>query len=189
MISRWLVTAVRVPSEPSRHRVGVWRELRRIGAVTLGAGVWAVPAAPAFTPGMERVTELVDAAGGTVITLDCQPHDPRDRAALVAEFNAARSAEWTEFRSECAKFQTEISKEHRIGKYTLAELDEEEHSLDRLRRWARDIRARDVFTGSEGEQAEKELAGCIDTLEDYANHVYQHAHSETPTTARGGSDA
>jgi hypothetical protein len=34
---RWLVLAVRVPAEPSRHRVAVWRELRRTGAVPLGA--------------------------------------------------------------------------------------------------------------------------------------------------------
>jgi hypothetical protein len=30
-------------------------------------------------------------------------------------------------------------------KFTLAELEEEEQSLERLRRWYRDIRARDVF--------------------------------------------
>ena len=27
---------VRIPAEPSRHRVAVWRELRRTGAIPLG---------------------------------------------------------------------------------------------------------------------------------------------------------
>src|SRR3954452_22881933 len=32
--ARWLVLVVRVPADPSRHRVAVWRELRRAGAVS-----------------------------------------------------------------------------------------------------------------------------------------------------------
>ncbi|MER6878347.1 Chromate resistance protein ChrB, partial [Amycolatopsis sp. NPDC000673] len=31
-----------MPSGPSRHRVAVWRELRRVGALSLGQGAWAV---------------------------------------------------------------------------------------------------------------------------------------------------
>jgi len=33
---RWLVVVIRLPANPSRHRVGVWRELRRVGAIPLG---------------------------------------------------------------------------------------------------------------------------------------------------------
>ncbi|GAB2984163.1 hypothetical protein LWP59_17980 [Amycolatopsis acidiphila] len=40
--AQWLVLVVQVPAEPSRHRVAVWRELRRIGALSLGQGTWAV---------------------------------------------------------------------------------------------------------------------------------------------------
>jgi hypothetical protein len=35
----WIVLLVRLAAEPSRHRVAVWRELRRAGAVSLGPGV------------------------------------------------------------------------------------------------------------------------------------------------------
>jgi len=51
---RWLVLVVRVPAEPSRHRVAVWRELRRVGAVSLGQGAWIVPDAPVFADGVAR---------------------------------------------------------------------------------------------------------------------------------------
>ena len=33
---RWVVLLARVAAEPSRHRVAVWRELRRLGAVAIG---------------------------------------------------------------------------------------------------------------------------------------------------------
>jgi Protein ChrB, N-terminal len=41
---RWIVLVVRLPADPSRHRVAVWRALHRVGALSLGQGVWALPA-------------------------------------------------------------------------------------------------------------------------------------------------
>jgi hypothetical protein len=96
---------------------------------------------------------------------------------VVDDFSAARVAEWTEFTSECAKFEEEIAKERRIGKLTIAELDEEEQSLDRLRRWFRELRARDVFGVAEGAQAETSLKRCATVLDDYAADVYQAVYA------------
>jgi Protein ChrB, N-terminal len=148
-----------------------------VGAVSLGGGTWAAPAAPVFADGLDRAADLVRRAGGSVLTLDAYPHADVDAQALVAEFNAARAAEWTEFVSECDKFEIEIGKERRIGKLTLAELDEEEHSLDRLRRWWRDIRARDIFGVPEGVDAEDRLKHCTETLDVYADEVYRAVHA------------
>lgn len=173
----WLVVTIRLPASPSRHRVAVWRELRRFGAVTLGGGTWAVPAAPVFADGLHKVAELVARADGSVLTLDARPHSEADAEALLAEFNAVRAAEWSEFASECDKFEVEIAKERRIGKLTLAELDEEEHSLDRLRRWWRDLRARDIFGVAEGVDAEERLKRCTEILDNYADEVYRAAHA------------
>ncbi|WP_369390911.1 Chromate resistance protein ChrB [Streptomyces sp. CG1] len=103
---------IKVPAEPSRHRVAVWQELRRIGALSLGQGVWAVPDVP--------------------VTLPAAGPGPEDAARFQAPFTAARSEDWAEFLADC-------------GKFTLAELEEEEHSLERLRRWHRDLTARDAF--------------------------------------------
>jgi hypothetical protein len=70
-------------------------------------------------------------------------------AQLEALFTVQREAEWAEFVSDCGKYETELAGEVAKGKLTLAELDEEEQSLDRLRRWYRTIRARDLF-GAQG---------------------------------------
>ena len=86
-------------------------------------------------------------------------------------------AEWAEFVSECDKFEIEIAKERRIGKLTVAELDEEEHSLDRLRRWWRDLKARDIFAVPEGIDAEDRIKRCTETLDAYADEVYAAAHA------------
>lgn len=166
---------VRVPAQPSRHRVAVWRELRRVGAVSLGQGSWAVPDVPAFTDGVARAVELAERGGGELVVLSAAGREERDAARMQALFTADRAAEWTEFLADCGKFDAEIDKELRIQKLTLAEL-EEEQSLERLRRWYRDLRARDVFGSPGALEAEQQLKHCTERLEHYTEQVFAALH-------------
>jgi hypothetical protein len=59
------------------------------------------------------------------------------------------------------------------GKLTLAELDEEEQSLQRLRRWYRAIRTRDLFGAPGAAGAERRLKDAAEALERFADQVYQ----------------
>jgi hypothetical protein len=167
---------IRVSAQPSRHRVAVWRELRRIGAVSLGQGAWVVPDVPVFAGGVARVIELARRGDGEVIVLDAAGRGEQDAARLEELFTAERAAEWGEFLSDCGKFDAEIDKEIRIGKFTLAELDEEEHSLERLRRWHRELKARDVFGAPTAADAEQQLQHCTQRLADYTEQVFQALH-------------
>ncbi|MFE9045896.1 Chromate resistance protein ChrB [Streptomyces sp. NPDC007818] len=179
---RWLILVIKLPAEPSRHRVAVWRELRKIGALSLGQGVWAVPEVPVFADGVRRALELTEGAGGQGITLQAAGRSDDDAVRFRELFTAARSADWTEFLADCGKFEAEIAKEIRIGKFTLAELEEEEQSLERLRRWHRDLTARDVFGAPEATEAAERLKQCTTDCEDYAERVFAalHTHSEDP---------
>lgn len=100
---------------------------------------------PGFADGIQRATELALRGEGDVVTLSATGHTESDAARMRELFTAERVEEWTEFLADCAKFDAEIDKELRDQKLTLAELEEEEQSLERLRRWHRDIKARDVF--------------------------------------------
>jgi flagellar biosynthesis regulator FlaF len=172
-----LVLVIRIPAEPSRHRVAVWRELRKAGALSLGQGVWAVPALPAFAAGVERVVDLVARADGEATILDAAGRSPADAARFEELFNTARQADWAEFLSDCGKFEAALATEIRIEKFTLAELEEEEQSLERLRRWHRDLTARDVFGTPEAAQATARLKECVAACEDYAERVFRVLHA------------
>ena len=169
----WIVLLFRVPAEPSRHRVAVWRELRRTGAVSVGQSAWLAPAAPAFADGIGRAVRLIEAAGGEAIVLDTRGRQPADSERLAAIYTAAREAEWTEFLAECGKYLGEIDKEIAKAKLTLAELDEEEQSLERLRRWHRELRLRDVLGAPSAAPAERRLKECEAKLEDYTQRVFR----------------
>ena len=170
----WIVLTYRLPSEPSRHRVAVWRELRKVGAVPLQQATWALPTRGDFVDALSRVIALAEQAGGEAVVFDATPRGEDMAARLEELFTADREEEWTEFTAECGKFEAEIEKEIRIEKFTPAELDEEEHNLERLRRWFRDLRRRDVFVARSQDAAERRLKECEVLLEDFAGRVYTH---------------
>jgi DNA-binding transcriptional regulator PaaX len=170
----WVLLTYHVPTEPSRHRVAVWRELRRVGAVALQQATWAVPARPDFVDAVTRALELIERADGDALVFDAVPQGETMAARLEALFTAEREEEWNEFLAECTKFDHEIDKEIRIEKFTAAELGEEEQNLERLARWFRELRTRDLFASPLRAEAERRLKACTERLEEYAELVYEH---------------
>ncbi len=169
-----MLVVVKVPSEPSRHRVAVWRELRRGGAIPLAAGTWALPANPLTTETLDKVQDLIDRApDGQLLRLDARGQDDLSESRLREQYTAAREAEWAEFLADCAKFHAEIDREIAKNKFTLAELEEEEQSLDRLRRWHRELSLRDSFGAPSAARAAVALKESTERLEGYAERVYQ----------------
>ncbi|GAA3602813.1 Chromate resistance protein ChrB [Microlunatus ginsengisoli] len=179
MARRWLVLLTRMPAEPARHRMALWRELRRSGALLLGPSAWAIPDIPAADDVIQRANQLAEAAGGTLLALSASGYAAADADRLENLYTEARNEEWTEFLADCGKYLAELAKEEAAGKYTLAELEEEEQSLDRLRRWYRELRSRDLLGAAAVTTATTQLKVCQEQFETYAEHVY--------TALNGGS--
>lgn len=169
---RWLLVIVKLPATPSRHRVAAWRDLRKLGAVSVGQSTWTVPDTPGFRQGIERVRIAAEAAGGDAICVRVDPDDKQANVRLRTTFAAARQEEWDEFLVECDRYIAEIEKELAKKKLTTAELDEEEQSLDRLRRWYRELHRRDVLATPPSRRAAARLRACETKLEDYAEQVF-----------------
>jgi hypothetical protein len=174
--SDWLVLLVQVPASPSRHRVAVWRELRKSGAVPIVQGSWAAPDVAESRAAADRAQQLARDGGGEVFVLHVASATS-DVSRLQSLFDDARQEEWTEFVADCGKFTAEIAREIERHKFTFAELEEEEQSLERLRRWYRAIRAKDINAVSGAADAEKELATCVAELDRYAAMVYEELHT------------
>jgi hypothetical protein len=169
---RWRILTYRLEAEGSRHRVGIWRELRKVGAVSLQNGTWAIPPGSHFDPAVERAMSLIERAEGQALIFEVTPTEA-SAGALGALHVGDREEEWGEFVADCVKYVAEIASEIAKEKFTLTELDEEEQSLDRLRRWYREIRSRDVFGAPSQELAERRLKECAGVLDDFADRVYE----------------
>jgi hypothetical protein len=76
-------------------------------------------------------------------------------------------------RSIGRSVSAEIDKEIAKKKFTLAELDEEEQSLERLRRWHRELRLRDALGAPSATEAADQLRKSEARLEDYTQRVFE----------------
>jgi len=168
----WIVLIYRLPSNDSRARVAVWRELRRSGALHVQQSVVAVPDTDAFAADVQRLREVLANVGGQVTALRTEPLASGDDGRLLEAWNDARDAEYRELAGECAKFLAEIDREFEIEKFTLAELEEEEQSLDRLRRWYRELRSRELIGIPATTDSATALKQCEERFARYADRVY-----------------
>ncbi|KQZ08126.1 chromate resistance protein ChrB [Agromyces fucosus] len=178
---RWLLVIPRVPAEPSRHRVAVWRELRRLGAVPAASGAWAIPDLPAFTEPLPNLRTLAEKGGGSIAVLKVDSHGDGDLALVRDAFIATRTDEWSEFIADCGKFEAEIDREIAKEKFTFGELEEEEQSLERLRRWQRDLLRRNPVELAITAAAAQRLEEVAERLSGYSELVFA-ANLPTPIT-------
>ncbi|HEX5189220.1 MAG TPA: Chromate resistance protein ChrB, partial [Streptosporangiaceae bacterium] len=164
----WRLITYRLPAEPSRHRVAVWRELRRLGAVPLQHGTWALPEGRVFDHGLTQVIAMISEAGGRPIVLRVVDDDA-GTVSLEELFTAQREAEWVEFLGDCGKYEAQLADACAKGKPTAALAGQE--GLARLRHLHRAIRARDVFGAPSAADAERRLKECADALEPRTGQV------------------
>src|SRR5256714_12839010 len=83
--TEWVLLAYRLPREPSTPRIGVWRKLRRLGAVQLVDGLVALPADAATIEAFDWLAEEVVEAGGQGGAVRAQPGAKRAHPALRAQ--------------------------------------------------------------------------------------------------------
>lgn len=169
----WIVLIYRLPSNDSRARVAVWREIRRSGALHVQQSVVAVPDDDAFADDVQRLRDVLGDVGGQVTALRTEPLAGGDDGRLLEAWNDARDAEYRELTGECAKFLAEIDHEFEIEKFTLAELDEEEAELDKLQRWHERIRRLDLHGAPGGPATAGAIRDAEAALARYSAAVFE----------------
>lgn len=87
---RWVLLVYRLPREPSRHRVAVWRRLRDLGALYLQDGVVALPEDAVTREQLEWLQLRVRESGGEATLWEGRPGTAADEAGLVEAFRTSR---------------------------------------------------------------------------------------------------
>lgn len=141
--------------------------------MALGGGTWAVPTDDAIEGALEKVRGLIVRGGGDLLVFDAVPRGPESGQRFASLYTDGIEAQWQEFLADCGKYRVELEHETSIKKFTLAELEEEEHSLERLQRWHERIAARDLYGAASAGVAARRLKECTKHLEVYARRVYR----------------
>jgi hypothetical protein len=125
----------RLPREPSRHRVAVWRKLRDLGALYLQDGVAALPEDAVTREQLEWLQLRVREAGGEATLWEGRPGTVAEEAALVEAFRSSREEAYRAIIAEAERLQRKAQ----MGGGQTLEL------LGKLEREFRAERRRDYF--------------------------------------------
>ena len=88
--SRWLILIYRLPREPSRHRVALWRKLKTLGALYLQDGVAALPEDAVTREQLEWLQLRVREAGGEASLWEARPNTLAEGKELIETFRSSR---------------------------------------------------------------------------------------------------
>jgi hypothetical protein len=170
----WTLLIYRVPTEPASKRVGLWRDLKRLGALYLQQCVCILPRLDPLRDELERIAAKIPTLGGEYTRFDIPRLPPDDEARIIASFRTLRNKEYAEIVEECeTKFVKEIEFEHFRQNYTFEEAEEIGQDLEKIRRWFARVTERDWFAADGRQAVEDWIARCQELLDTFEQVVYQ----------------
>lgn len=141
---RWILVTYRLPTDASRARVAVWREIRRSGALHLQQSVVAFPDAPEFRADVERLRQLINRYGGSTLVVRADPLSKDEDNELVSRWNAERDNEHDELAAHYEKLLGEIER-RAVTESAEADFDDVLAEFDELEGRHTRLRGRDVY--------------------------------------------
>src|SRR2546426_5224165 len=88
---RWLTLLVSLPPTPTRHRVGVWRKLKRMGAVKLKGAAWILPETPETIELFQWLVQEIQSSPGEAALMRADRLDTMAGEQLTARFPRERA--------------------------------------------------------------------------------------------------
>lgn len=177
----WIILTYKVPPEPVRKRMALWRKIKGLGALYLQNGICLLPKSDEHVRKLRMLDLEIAECGGEAVVLETVAIDQSQQQKLVSRFNEDRNEAYREFLEQCDVFEGEISKERAAKKFTFAELEENDENLKKLQKWIEKIRKLDFFTAELSGEATRRLEQCEATLDAFGLEVF-NAHEES----RGG---
>jgi CRISPR/Cas system-associated endoribonuclease Cas2 len=177
MTISWLLLTYKVPPEPAKKRVALWRRLKGMGAVYLQNGVCLLPKTADHVRQLKMLENDIAEAEGESVILETIALDPSQEAKVISRFKAERDDAYEEFIDKCDDFEREVAKEVSASHFTYAELEENDVDLKKLQGWLAKIKKLDFYGAERAVEAEERLKGCEAVLDDYAKRVFD-AHDE-----------
>jgi CRISPR/Cas system-associated endoribonuclease Cas2 len=173
----WLLMTYKVPAEPAKKRVALWRKLKGMGAVYLQNGVCLLPKTDDHARRLKMMANDIAEMDGDSVILETVALDQAQEDKVTARFKADRDEEYIEFLDKCNDFEAEIAKETAANHFTYAELEENDVDLKKLQSWLEKIRKLDFYGAARAVEAQQRLTDCEALLDTYAQRVFE-AHEE-----------
>ncbi len=174
---KWLFISYTVPSTPSRARVFIWRELKKLGAINYQT-VWVLPYSKELLDKVQNLSKIIDNYGGQVLLFEGKILNRDEEIKILNEFVNARNKEYQEIIDKCEDFFKEISFEIERQNFIFAEVEENEEELEKLKAWLKKVEKRDFINAPLKKEAIEKLKKCTRLFDEFSKRVYKEAQKE-----------
>jgi hypothetical protein len=147
---RWLTLLMTLPPTPTRHRVGVWRKLQRMGAVRLRGAGWILPETPETTELFQWLVQEIQAFRGEVTLLRVDRVETMKDEELAGLFHTARGVEYQAVVRGCREVLGLVDRHRASHRGSVAPL---RSKLDGLKRELDRIESIDYLKAPMGQRA------------------------------------
>ncbi len=173
----WIFFSHRLPPKPSKLRVHVWRQLKKIGAVNYQS-VWVVPYKKSLISDLQSLASHIETYGGGSLLIEGKPLNQAEEERILNAFLEASSEEYQEISNKCDDFLKEIASEIARKNFIFAEIEENEEDLDKLKKWLKKVDDRHPVKNPLRKTAAEKLKRCEKALEDFSMRVYRHVQEK-----------
>jgi hypothetical protein len=147
---RWLTLLMTLPPTPTRHRVGVWRKLQRMGAVRLRGAGWILPETPETTELFQWLVQEIQSVRGEVTLLRVDRIEPMTDDEIVGLFHKARAVEYHAVVQGCREILHHLDRYQATHRRSIPKL---RAKLDGLKRELDRVQSIDYLKAPSGERA------------------------------------
>ncbi|HHY46870.1 MAG TPA: hypothetical protein GX506_06170 [Firmicutes bacterium] len=170
---RWLVLVYKTPVEPSTARVRIWRRVRELGGLYVQQAVSVFPNLPDLEQSLEELLEEIRNLSGEAYLFLAEAKSTSVDEALVNGFKAQSDQEYQEILEQLKGLLQELDEEARKGKYTFAEIEENEGDLAYITKWMERAARRDFFGADLGATVRDRLEECTAKMREFADEVFR----------------
>jgi len=146
----WLTLLTTLPPTPTRHRVGVWRKLQRMGAVRLRGSAWILPETPETTERFQWLLQEIQSFRGEATLLHVERIGNMTEEQVTALFHKARAEEYQAVVHGCRDILAHLDRRRPTQRGAAGEL---RGKLDALKRELDRIQAIDYLPTPTGSRA------------------------------------
>lgn len=133
---RWLLLLATLPPTPTRHRVGVWRKLQRMGAMRLRGSGWILPETPETIERFQWLVQEIQSVRGEATLLRVDRIDTMTEEEITALFHKARAPEYQAAMEGCRALLAHLDRSRASSRGSAAplrgKLDGMKKELDRI---------------------------------------------------------
>jgi len=173
----WLLFTYWLQSEPSRKRVNIWRQLKKLGALSIKGTGWLLPRAEPFETRIKDILISIEKMQGTANLHTVTDFSEAQEQRVITRFQQEREREYIEIIKECHKMLRHMEREHRQQEFNFEEVQELEGDLGKIKRWLSEARKRDFLGITAREELDKLIKEAETGLAIFIQETYERAQN------------